>query len=127
MDDKSLEILEFPRVRDILASYTSFPVSRELAINLKPSSNAKQVSLLLRQSAEARHLISLEPDFSIGGVFDIRGDGTQVSCRVDSRRERLNSVLHAILPSGAIVEHIETTTPTLGDVFIALANRSDTD
>jgi len=63
----------------------------------------------------------------VPGVFDIRGDGTQVSCRVDSRRERLNSVLHAILPSGAIVEHIETTTPTLGDVFIALANRSDTD
>ncbi|GAH64318.1 unnamed protein product, partial [marine sediment metagenome] len=54
MDDKSLEILEFPRVRDILASYTSFSASRELAINLQPSSNLEQISLLLRQSAEAR-------------------------------------------------------------------------
>jgi len=63
----------------------------------------------------------------VPGVFDIRGDRAQVSCRVDSRRERLNSILRAILPSGAIVEHIETSTPTLGDVFIALADQSDTD
>lgn len=72
MDDKSLEILEFPRVREILAGYTSFSASRELAIDLQPLSNPEQISLLLKQSAEARHLISLEPDFSIGGVFDIR-------------------------------------------------------
>ena len=80
MNDKSLEILEFPRVKEILASYTSFPVSWELAIDLQPSSNPEQVSLLLRQSAEARHLISLEPDFSIGGVFDIR-DAAKMAAR----------------------------------------------
>jgi len=72
VNDKSLEILEFPKVREILASYTSFSASRELAIDLQPSSNPERVSLLLKQSAEARHLLSLEPDFSIGGVFDIR-------------------------------------------------------
>jgi len=47
-------------------------VSRELALALMPSTNAEQVSLWLKQSAEARHLLSLEPDFSIGGVLDIR-------------------------------------------------------
>ena len=72
MDDKSLEMLEFPQVREILAGFTSFVASRELALNLQPLSDYERVSLLLRQSAEARHLLSIETGFSIGGVLDIR-------------------------------------------------------
>lgn len=72
MDSKSLEMLEFPQVREILAGFTSFSVSRELALNLQPLSDYEQISLLLRQSAEARHLLSLEPAFSVGIVLDIR-------------------------------------------------------
>jgi len=63
----------------------------------------------------------------IPGVSDIRGDRNQVMCRVDSRQKCLNSILEAVLPSGAIIEHIDITRPTLGDVFVALANQSDTD
>ena len=72
MDDKGLEMLEFHRIREILAGFTSFSASRELALRLKPLSDYEQISLLLRQSAEARHLLSLEPDFAIGTVLDIR-------------------------------------------------------
>jgi len=70
--DLSLEMLEFPKVREILAGYTSFAVSREMALSLTPSADAELVAHWLRLSAEARHLLSLEPDFSIGGVYDIR-------------------------------------------------------
>jgi DNA mismatch repair protein MutS2 len=72
VDSKSLEMLEFHRIREILAGFTSFSTSRELALNLEPLVNYDQVSLLLRQSAEARRLLAEEPDFSIGGVHDIR-------------------------------------------------------
>ncbi|MFC1592913.1 endonuclease MutS2 [Candidatus Omnitrophota bacterium] len=72
MDDKSLEILEFPQIREILAGFTSFSASRELVANLQPMSDYEQITLLLKQSAEARRLLSLEPDFSIGGVYDVR-------------------------------------------------------
>jgi len=72
VDDKSLEMLEFHRIREILAGFTSFSASRELTLRLKPLSDYEQISLLLRQSAEARHLLSLEPDFAIGTVLDIR-------------------------------------------------------
>ena len=74
MDDKSLEMLEFPRIREILAEFTSFSASRELAINLQPLSDYERISLLLGQSAEARRLLTLEPGLSIGGVHDIRED-----------------------------------------------------
>jgi len=72
MDDKSLEMLEFPRIREILAGFTSFSASRELATTLKPLQDYEQISLLLRQAAEARQLHGLDPAFSIGGVLDIR-------------------------------------------------------
>jgi DNA mismatch repair protein MutS2 len=71
VDSKSLEMLEFHRIREILAGFTSFSTSRELALNLEPLVNYDQVSLLLRQSAEARRLLAEEPSFSIGGVHDI--------------------------------------------------------
>ena len=73
MDENSLEMLEFHRVREIVAGFTSFSASRELVMALRPLSDRDQISLLLKQSGEARRLLSLKPDFSIGGVLDVRG------------------------------------------------------
>jgi DNA mismatch repair protein MutS2 len=70
--DKSLEMLEFPRVKEILAGYASFALSKEMVQDLKPSTDVDQVSHWLKESAEARRLLSVEPDISIGGVSDIR-------------------------------------------------------
>ncbi len=74
MDDKSLEILEFPQIKQILAGFTSFSTSRQLALDLQPSPDYQQVAQLLKQSAEADYLLGIEPSFSIGGVQDIRQD-----------------------------------------------------
>jgi DNA mismatch repair protein MutS2 len=72
LNEKSLEMLEFPRVKEILAGCTSFAISRELALALRPSTDAELIAHWLKQSSEARHLYSIEPDISIGGIFDIR-------------------------------------------------------
>ncbi|MFC2057265.1 endonuclease MutS2 [Chloroflexota bacterium] len=72
MDEKSLEILEFSGVKKILAGYTSFSISKDLVHNLKPSSDYNEVSLRLGQSAEARHLLSADHGFTVGGAFDVR-------------------------------------------------------
>lgn len=72
LHDRDLELLEFDKIREILAGFTSFSASRELALNLHPSSNEEEVRLRLRQSAEARRLLSLSPDTHIGEVSDVR-------------------------------------------------------
>jgi DNA mismatch repair protein MutS2 len=72
MDSKSLEMLEFPRIREILAGYTSFSASRELAASLQPLYDYEEISLFLRQTAEARSLLGLDRGFSIGNVRDVR-------------------------------------------------------
>jgi DNA mismatch repair protein MutS2 len=77
LDKASIEMLEFPRVRERLANYTSFPAGRELALALQPTSDAGWVQLLLKQSAEARRLISVRPDFHITEAYDVREDVTR--------------------------------------------------
>ncbi len=72
MGDRNLELLEFNKIREILAGFTSFSASRELALDLAPLPDEEDVRLRLRQSAEARRLLSLSPDFHIGEVVDIR-------------------------------------------------------
>ena len=72
MGDRDLELLEFHKIREILAGFTSFSASRDLALNLTPLSDEEEVRLRLRQSAEARRLLSLSPDAHIGEISDIR-------------------------------------------------------
>jgi DNA mismatch repair protein MutS2 len=72
LDDRDLELLEFHKIREIVAGYTSFSASRELALNLVPLSDEEEVRLRLSQSTEARRLLSLSPDTHIGEVRDIR-------------------------------------------------------
>jgi DNA mismatch repair protein MutS2 len=79
MDTNSLGMLEFPKIKEILANFTSFSASRELAVTLTPSTSTKVVSLLLKQSAEARHLLALKPGFSVGSVHDIRELATEAA------------------------------------------------
>jgi DNA mismatch repair protein MutS2 len=72
MDEKSLEILEFPRIREILAGYTSFPVGAELVRELVPLTDFDTVRKLLKEAEEARYLLSIDREFSIGDAHDIR-------------------------------------------------------
>lgn len=71
MDNKSLELLEFPKVKDIIAGYTSFEASHELVLSIQPVGDRQTLEILLQQSAEARQLYT-EDRFSIGQVLDIR-------------------------------------------------------
>jgi DNA mismatch repair protein MutS2 len=72
LDEKSLEMLEFHRVKEIIAGFTSFPASRKLALDLPCSTDYSRISLLLGQSAEARRLLLQEGEFPTGDIVDSR-------------------------------------------------------
>lgn len=69
---KSLQMLEFPKVREILAGFADFTAGRELAEALKPSPEPAEVNRRLSASAEARRLLELETGFSLRDAVDIR-------------------------------------------------------
>jgi DNA mismatch repair protein MutS2 len=72
MDAKSLDMLEFPRIRDMIAGYAAFSGGRELAAGLRPLKDHAAIAVLLDRTAEARELLALERNFSVGEVTDIR-------------------------------------------------------
>ncbi|MFN8635488.1 MAG: hypothetical protein U0893_16705, partial [Chloroflexota bacterium] len=68
----SLGPLEFEKVREMVASRTSFSAGRELALALEPSANAFLVERWQSATEEARRLPSLKPGLTLAGAHDVR-------------------------------------------------------
>ncbi len=71
MESKDLELLEFPRIREIIAGYTSFSLSRSAAMSLEPFSDFNEVEARLAESTEARQLLEGEPSIGVTGIEDV--------------------------------------------------------
>ena len=71
MDPRSIEILEFPLVRERLAERTSFAPSRRLAEALLPESDPVLVTRGLDETDEARALLEERPGVGIAGARDV--------------------------------------------------------
>ena len=78
MDNKSLKKLEYDLIIDKLAEYCSFAVSRDVAIRLMPAETSYEAGLLLTETSEAREILRLNPLFSMGALWDIRGSLRQL-------------------------------------------------
>ena len=72
MDEKTLKMLEFPKVVEKLAGYASFSASGDLARSLQPAKSLEEAELRLKRTSEACHLLSVNADISVGGATDIR-------------------------------------------------------
>ena len=71
MDKKDLELLEFPRIREIIAGYCSFSISSEMAMSLSPSTDIDVIRTKLDESREASGLMEEDSSVSANGVEDI--------------------------------------------------------
>jgi DNA mismatch repair protein MutS2 len=72
MDEKTLKMLEFPKVMAKLADYAAFSASSELAGSLAPAEKLEEAEKRLQRTSEARRLLSVNDSISIGGANDIR-------------------------------------------------------
>ncbi|MDT8898622.1 endonuclease MutS2 [Thermanaerothrix sp. 4228-RoL] len=72
MDEKSLHMLEFPKILERLAGYAAFSASAELAHALRPSTDFDEVARRQACTREARHLLSRHAEISVGGARDVR-------------------------------------------------------
>ncbi|MBE7434317.1 MAG: endonuclease MutS2 [Anaerolineales bacterium] len=71
MDEKSLQVLEYPKIRERLKSFCDFSASMELARALEPTDSYDLAQSRLAETTEARKLFSIQ-DVSIGAAHDIR-------------------------------------------------------
>jgi DNA mismatch repair protein MutS2 len=71
MDQRSIDLLEFPAIRGRLAAATSFGPSRRLAEALEPSSDPVLVARALDETDQAVALLQEKPGLGIGAAHDI--------------------------------------------------------
>lgn len=72
MRTKSWQVLEYPKILAQLAEHTSFSLGHELALRLRPSSRENVVGQRQQETTEARRLLDIKPDLSLGGVMNLR-------------------------------------------------------
>lgn len=72
MDTKSLHTLEFDKVLDILAGYTSFSAGEELARRLHPTTDEMEATQWQAETREAMLLLDTRSGITIGGARDVR-------------------------------------------------------
>jgi DNA mismatch repair protein MutS2 len=113
MDEKTLKMLEFPKIVEKLAGYAAFSASKDLALALAPAKTLAEANKRLDLTSEARHLLSINDSIGVGGASDIRPlavmarrggvlneiellsvSGTLVAARVLSRAMEKNASLY---------------------------------
>jgi DNA mismatch repair protein MutS2 len=72
LDQKSLTILEFDKVRELVAGYTSFSGGRELALTMQPTTELEQAREWQAETREAASLFESDSGVTIGGARDVR-------------------------------------------------------
>jgi DNA mismatch repair protein MutS2 len=72
MNHKHLQTLEFHKILERLARHANFSASKELAVALMPAAYVSEARERLAETSEARRLLSVKPEVSIGGARDVR-------------------------------------------------------
>jgi DNA mismatch repair protein MutS2 len=71
MERQYWEKLELPAILARLAEYASFSAGKALALELTPSSDPEEVRRRQRETDEARKLLDVKPDLTLGGAHDL--------------------------------------------------------
>ncbi len=73
MEQKVLTKLEFNKIIDRLIQHCSSVPGKELAGALKPSYDIDEINRWLTETTEAKEVLRYYPNFTLGGIRDIRG------------------------------------------------------
>jgi DNA mismatch repair protein MutS2 len=69
---KAWDTLELPKVLQRLQSFAAFSASKDLALALQPATRLDEARLRQRETSEARQILSLTGDVTVGGAHDVR-------------------------------------------------------
>src|SRR6266542_3078734 len=72
MDAKSIHTLELGKILERLSRFTAFSASTALALALAPATELEEVRRRQQETTEARKLLTVKPDLTIGGARDVR-------------------------------------------------------
>lgn len=107
MDEKTIKTLEFHKVIEKLAGYAAFSASSELARALKPADSLAEAQERQLKTTEARRLLSLKADVSVGGAHDIRPLAEMARKGSVLTESDLLAVMGTLISSRSLARHFE--------------------
>jgi len=72
VNEHDLRTLEYAKILAQLAQHTSFSAGRQLALELRPSTDAYEVRQRQQATTEAKALLGTRPDVTLGAARDVR-------------------------------------------------------
>ncbi len=106
MKERTLQILEFVKIREMLAVHCATEGAKELAMSLTPSSDIVEVRRRQNKTEDARRLAGQKGNPSFGGIKDIRkATERSVKGAVLSQRELLDCA-EVLRTSRSLLEYI---------------------
>lgn len=122
MDEKTLHTLEYPKVLERLAAYAAFSASAELARSLHPANKLEEVQRLQKVTSEARLLLSINGDITVGGATDVRPLVERAARRGVLDPSELLAVKDTLISARSLARYFERAAeqfPTLGEIAAA--------
>jgi len=71
MDQRTLDVLEFHRIKEILSTYASSSLGKSFALLIQPGTDIHQIEVWQRQVTELKRLMG-NRELPLGGIRDIR-------------------------------------------------------
>jgi DNA mismatch repair protein MutS2 len=71
MDQRTLDVLEFHRIKEILSTYASSSLGKSFALLIQPNTDIHQIEVWQRQVTELKRLMG-DRELPLGGIRDIR-------------------------------------------------------
>ena len=72
MNEKTLKKLEYDKIMDILSKECSSSLGKELVEQLTPSRDLGVVAARQKETTEAREVLMMQPNFSLGGIRNVK-------------------------------------------------------
>ncbi len=119
MDEKSLRTLEFHKVKEILAGYTSFSAGEDLARKLRPTNDLSEARRWQAETHEAIRLFETHTNLTIGGARDVRQAADNAGRGFILRAEDFQAVQATISAARDLKRHLlklEDEAPSLADI-----------
>ncbi|MBT3941098.1 MAG: hypothetical protein HOF43_00050, partial [Chloroflexi bacterium] len=72
LTERSRDLIEWPKLLDLLAGRAQMFRARELALEIEPSKDETEIERLQDETAEARRVLDESGDIGLGGLIDPR-------------------------------------------------------